>query len=134
MTVFPEETRTMDLKVRDRLLSRLPIIAAAFLITLLGLLPGLARDAEIWRGLQSADKTADGQHLSKREPLRALAASERKEAGGAYLAGADGVLNAHPLASVFPDHLPAVAPQIAHAPALFSFWPGSLPRAPPRQA
>ncbi|MGK6315965.1 hypothetical protein [Neorhizobium sp. DT-125] len=119
----------------DHLLSRWPVLAAALLIAaLFGLLSGVVKDGQFPRGIQSADKSTDAPHLSKREPLRAVVSADRKDATGAHWQAGDGALAPRSVEIAFPHHASALAPRPTSDPAALSFWPGSLPRAPPAAA
>jgi hypothetical protein len=131
MAVFPRETHTESLNAQDHFLSRWIFPAAAFLIVLLGLLPGLVKDVELWRGLQAADKASETPHLSKREPLRALAATDRKEGAGIHTADADGAVLPESADTAYLPTMPATAANLSAEIAPISYWPAPLPRAPP---
>ncbi|TDK36768.1 hypothetical protein E2F50_07555 [Rhizobium deserti] len=117
--------------MQDILLSRWVLFVAASLIVFLGLLPGLAKDAELFRGLQSADRNTDTPHLIKREPLRALAAADRKDSAATHIADADGAILPGLAETNYPAGRSVAASQRVASPFVASFWPGSLPRAPP---
>ena len=131
MAVFPRETHRKSLNARDRFLPRWPVFATAFLILFIGFLPGVVRDAELTRSLQPSGNRADTPHVAKREPLRALAALERKEGGGSHWTGADGLILPQGVAQVLSYHRASVVLGMARSPARPSFWPAPLPRAPP---
>jgi len=133
MALFPQDRRTRRREGdEDRLLSRWPVFAAALLIAaLFGLLSGVVKDVQFPRGVQSADKGSDTPHFSKREPLRALAAAERRDGTGAHAAGNDGAILPHSVGIAFPVQASALWLNRSHDPSPFAFWPGSLPRAPP---
>ncbi|MEQ1405803.1 hypothetical protein ABK249_12740 [Neorhizobium sp. Rsf11] len=135
MALFPPDKRMKRGRDEDRLLSRWPVFAAALLIAaLFGLLSGVVKDAQFPRGIQSADKGTDAPHLSKREPLRSLVATDRKEGTSAQSTSADGALVPGSAEITFPFHASAITPNPSSDPAAFAFWPGSLPRAPPVRA
>jgi hypothetical protein len=133
MALFPQDKRIRGERDELNLPSRWPAIAAALLIAaLFGLLSGVVKDVQISRGIQSAGKSTDAPHLSKREPLRALAATDRKDGAGSHSANADGALVPRFTAIVFPLYSAAQAPNAIAETRRLRFWPGSLPRAPPR--
>ncbi|WP_162894879.1 hypothetical protein [Rhizobium terrae] len=119
----------------DRLWSRWPVFAAALLIAaLFGILSGAVKDAQFPRGLQSAGKGTETPHLSKREPIRALAAADRKDGAGAYASSSDGALLAGTISPTFPVYAAAIAPALSIIHPALSHWPAPLPRAPPAAA
>lgn len=135
MAPFPQDRRTRSERGGDHLLSRWPVFAAALLIAaLFGLLSGVVKDVQFPRGIQSADKSTDAPHLSKREPLRAVVSADRKDAAGAHWQAGDGALAPRSFEIAFPHYASVVAPRPSSDPAALSFWPGSLPRAPPAGA
>lgn len=135
MALFPQDRRMRREREEDCLLSRWPAFAAALLIAaLFGLLSGVVRDVQFPRGIQSADRNTDAPHLTKREPLRAIVSADRKDATGAHWQTGDGALAPHSVEIAFPHYVSAFAPKPSSDPAAFSFWPGSLPRAPPTYA
>ncbi|RWX78399.1 hypothetical protein EPK99_07200 [Neorhizobium lilium] len=123
-----------SLDARDRLLRRWPVVAIALLILLLGSLPGIVREAELWRSLQASGSNADTPYFGKREPLRALAALERKDGQGSQWLSSDGILIPTTIELDAPDYIRSLTNDFG-APALhLPFWPGPLPRAPPPAA
>lgn len=135
MAPFPQDKRIRNKRDADRLPSRWPLFAAALLIAaLFGLLSGVVRDAQFPRGIQSADRSSDAPHLSKREPLRAIVSADRKDSAGAHWQTGDGALVPRSLEIAFPLFASLLAPGSSSGPATLSFWPGSLPRAPPAHA
>ncbi|EUB96249.1 hypothetical protein PMI07_001851 [Rhizobium sp. CF080] len=135
MALFPQDKRMRDGREQESLLSRWPVFAAALLIAaLFGLLSGVVKDVQFPRGAVSADKSGDTPHLSKREPLRALAAMDRKDGTGAQWHTGDGALEARAIEISFPIFVSAVASKPSSDPAIYPFWHGSLPRAPPAGA
>jgi hypothetical protein len=132
MAVFPREAHVEGPDGQDHFLRRWPVFAIALLILLLGSLPGIVREAELWRSLQASGSNSDALHLAKREPLRALAALERKEGQASQWLGADGMLVPAADTIVAPGHLRITAQDIPESAARLPFWPAPLPRAPPR--
>jgi len=135
MAEFPQARRVRRGRDEDGLVSRWSLLAATlFLTAIFGLLSGAVRDVQFSRGVQAADSGTETPHLTKREPLRALAAADRKDSTGAHAAHAGGALVPHFIEIRFPLYASAIAPaQSSTRPAL-TFWPGSLPRAPPQRA
>jgi hypothetical protein len=131
MAVLPKGTRTGCSNAQDILLSRWVLFVAASLIVFMGLLPGLAKDAQLFRGLQSADRNTDTPHLTKREPLRALAAADRKDSAGTHIADADGAILPGLAEITYPADRTVAVSDLFASPFVANFWPGSLPRAPP---
>ncbi|MDR6818540.1 hypothetical protein J2X76_003717 [Neorhizobium sp. 2083] len=135
MALFPRDKRTRNGRRQESLLSRWPVFAAALLIAaLFGLLSGVVKDVQFPRGAVSADKSNDTPHLTKREPLRALAAMDRKDGTGAHWQTAGGALEARAIEISFPVFASAFASKQSSDPATSPFWHGSLPRAPPARA
>lgn len=131
MAVFPRETHKGSLNAQEIFLSRWMLLVAASFFVFFGLLPGLVKDVEIRRGLQSADRNNDNPHFAKREPLRALASAERKDGTGAHAADADGALRPRSAEIAYPAKSGRTAPSLFTTPLAAAFWPGPLPRAPP---
>ncbi|WP_105373502.1 hypothetical protein [Neorhizobium huautlense] len=132
MALFPQHRRIRGERDELGLVSRWPAIAVALLIAaLIGLLSGVVKDVQIARGIQSAGKSTDTPHLSKREPLRALAATDRKDGTASHSANADSALTLRSTDIAFPLYSSAETPNAAATTRSFRFWPGSLPRAPP---
>jgi hypothetical protein len=132
MALFPQDKRTRNGREQESHLSRWPVFAAALLIAaLFGLLSSVVKDVQFPRGILSADRTSDTPHLTKREPLRALAALDRKDATGAHWPAGGGALEARAIEIAFPIFVPAFASKPSSHPAASPFWHGSLPRAPP---
>lgn len=135
MALFPQDKRMRDGREQESLLSRWPVFAAALLIAaLFGLLSGVVKDVQFPRGAVSADKSNDTPHLTKREPLRALAATDRKDGTGAHWQTGGGALDARAIEISFPIFVSAFASKPFSDPAASPFWHGSLPRAPPARA
>ncbi|MBP2558926.1 hypothetical protein J2T08_003415 [Neorhizobium galegae] len=135
MALFPQDKRTRDGREQESHLSRWPVFAAALLIAaLFGLLSGVVKDVQFPRGILSADRTSDAPNLTKREPLRALAATDRKDATGAHWHTGGGALEASAVEISFPIFVPAFASKPSSGSAESPFWHGSLPRAPPARA
>ncbi len=135
MAVFPPEAHGDSLNAQDRPLQRWPLLAVAFLFLLFSTLPGIVRGADLWRSLQPTGSSADGPYFAKREPLRALAAVERRDGqAGGHAQTADGILVPAALSLASPRYAllgdRASTADICPIP----FWPGPLPRAPPRTA
>ncbi|MBW6424625.1 hypothetical protein KX729_24545 [Rhizobium sp. XQZ8] len=119
----------------DGLVSRWSVLAAAlFLTAIFGLLSGVVRDVQFPRGVQAADSGSETPKLTKREPLRALAAADRKDSTGTHAAHGGGALVPHFTEIEFPLLSSTVAPALSAARPALTFWPASLPRAPPQQA
>lgn len=132
MALFPQDRRITGERDEPGLASCWPLVAAALLIAaLLGLLSSVVRDVQIPRGIQSAGKSSDAPHLSKREPLRALAATDRKDGTASHSANADGALALYSTEITFPLYSSAQTPNATARTRGFRFWHGSLPRAPP---
>jgi len=135
MALFPRDKRTRNGRRQESLLSRWPVFAAALLIAaLFGLLSGVVKEVQSPRGVLSADKGSDAPHLTKREPLRALAAMDRKDGTSAYWQAGGGALEARAIEIGFPVFVSAFASKPSSGPAASPFWHGSLPRAPPARA
>ncbi|MFB9947276.1 hypothetical protein ACFFP0_00375 [Rhizobium puerariae] len=119
----------------DSLLSRWPVFAAALLIAaLFGLFSGVVKDVQSPRGIQSADRNGDTPHLSKREPLRAVAAADRKDGSGTHSASDGDAPVPHAIEIAFPRYASAITPGVSAGLKTLPFWPGSRPRAPPARA
>ncbi|AYD01198.1 hypothetical protein [Neorhizobium sp. NCHU2750] len=113
-------------------LARLPVIAAAFLIALFGLLAGTPRNTDLSASTRPIDDRSDrGPSLTKREPVRAITVAERKDATAAQVTSHDGL--PAPTAFTLPENAYAAAQGINRAVSLHLRldWPGALPRAPP---
>jgi hypothetical protein len=116
-------------------LARWPVLAAAFLIALFGLLAGTPRNADLIASARAADdRSQRSPLLAKRDHLRAVTVAERKDGTGSPLSHDDGFalppfwsLNLHHYAA-------ARALDRQHAPLERNGWPGALPRAPPAHA
>ncbi len=135
MALFPQDKRMRDGRGQESLLSRWPVFAAALLIAaLFGLLSGVVKDVQFPRGVLSADKNSDTLHLTKREPLRALAAMDRKDGTGTHWHMGGGALEARAVEISFPIFVSAFAAKPSFRRAVYPFWHGSLPRAPPARA
>ncbi|MBO0141763.1 hypothetical protein JZX87_11390 [Agrobacterium sp. Ap1] len=113
-------------------LARLPVLVAAFLIALFGMLAGSPRNAEIATSARPVDDRSDRSPvLTKREPLRAVSIAERKDGAGTHASTDEGL----PAPQFFA--LPTVAYTAARAPGHNNAviadddWPSTLPRAPP---
>lgn len=131
MAVFPLRNRKTGGRVQADL-ARLPVLAAAFLIALFGLLAGSPRNADIATSARPVDDRSDrSPALTKRDPLRAVSIAERKDNTGNQ-ASIDNGLPA-PRFFALPANAYASAKAPSHKNALFSAddWPGALPRAPP---
>ncbi len=140
MIVFPRETLARRLASQDSILRRRPVLAAApllvlaLLVLLLGTLPGFAREAALCRGLQTLGSKGDIPTLAKREPLRALAALERKDGQGSQWLSADGFLVPAPVAAGIPTGIHWYLGSLGKALDRSPFWPAPLARAPPLAA
>ena len=131
MAVFPLRNRSKGERVQADL-ARLPVLAAAFLIALFGLLAGSPRNTEIATSARPMDDRSDrSPALTKREPLRAVSVAERKDATGAHASTDEGL--PAPQFFALPAHIYTAAKAPDHKNALFAGddWPGALPRAPP---
>jgi hypothetical protein len=131
MAVFPLLRRKNGLGAQSKL-ARLPILAAAFLIALFGLLSGAPRNADITASARSVDDRSDrSPSLTKREPLRAVTATERKDGVNGHISTDDGL--PPPAFAAFATHDHNAAQALEYRTVLIpaSAWPGSLPRAPP---
>ena len=134
MAVFPLRNRKKGQFAKSDL-SRLPVLAAAFLIALFGLLAGSPRNAEIATSARPIDDRSDrSPALTKREPLRAVSIIDRKDGTGSHVSIDDGL--PAPQFFVLPVKAYTAAQASGHKNALFSgdAWPGALPRAPPISA
>jgi hypothetical protein len=119
----------------DRFLRRYPVLAVALLVFLLGTMPGIVRNADLWRALQPSGGSADVPHYAKREPLRALAAIERKDSqSSGHWLGADGILPPQLASQGHPDQTAGASAVADSESGAFRFWPSRLPRAPPHAA
>jgi hypothetical protein len=135
MAEFPQARRTRRKRDEDGLVSRWSLFAAAlFLTAIFGLLSGVVRDVQFPRGVQASDGGSETPHLTKREPLRALAAADRKDSAGTHSAHDGGALLPHFVEIEFVLFASAIAPALLSSRPASSFWPGSLPRAPPLRA
>lgn len=135
MAPFPRQRPMRSEREEERLFSRWTTFAAALLMAaLFGLLSGTARDGQFPRGVQSADRNTDTPHFAKREPIRALAAADRKDGAGTQNTTGDGALVPASPGIAFPAHVSVVTTVFAAASPALSHWPTSLPRAPPSGA
>lgn len=131
MAVFPMGTQETIRQAQGDALSRWKYVAAALLIALIGFVAGSIRDGQSLRIVHSADKDAGTPHANKREPARMPAMAERRDGGTLHLGDLDGALP--------PVRLSAEAEMAAFITLALpestvrigSFWPASLPRAPP---
>ncbi|WP_220324616.1 hypothetical protein [Rhizobium wenxiniae] len=113
-------------------LARLPVLAAAFLIALFGLLAGSPRNTDIAASARPVDDRSDrSPALTKREPLRAVSIAERKDGTGNHASTDEGL--PAPQFFALPAKIYTAAQAPGHKNALFSGddWPSALPRAPP---
>jgi len=135
MAEFPQARRIRRERDEDGLVSRWSLLAAAlFLTAIFGLLSGVVRDVQFPRGVQAADSGSETPHLTKREPLRALAAADRKDSTGTQASHGGGALVPNFVEIEFFLFASAIAPALSSSRPALSFWPGSLPRAPPHRA
>jgi hypothetical protein len=135
MAPFPRKQRIVLKRERAWPLSRLPILAATILIAaLFGLLPNVVKDGYWSRGAQASDKGTDVPHLTKRDPIRAVAAADRKDASSPYGPGDDALLAPpwYELPTRYGDG--SVTGPRRTLPLAPSYWHAALPRAPPLQA
>lgn len=134
MAVFPLRNRKTGGRVQADL-ARLPVLAAAFLIALFGLLAGSPRNADIATSARPVDDRSDrSPALTKRDPLRAVSIAERKDSTGNQAAIDNGL--PAPQFFALPANVYASAKAPGHKNAWFAAddWPGALPRAPPVSA
>jgi hypothetical protein len=134
MAVFPLRNRKKAKRAQIDL-ARLPVLAAAFLIALFGLLAGTPRNGDIAASARPIDDRSDrAPALTKREPLRAITVADRKDGTSSHFSSADGL--PAPVFFVLPAHLYAAAkaPSRQALPVDRASWPGALPRAPPTAA
>lgn len=134
MAVFPLRNRKMGLRVQADL-ARLPVLAAAFLIALCGLLAGSPRNTDIATSARPVDDRSDrSPALTKREPLRAVSIADRKDGTGSH-ASTDEDLPA-PQFFALSAQIYAAARGQGHKNAVIARddWPSALPRAPPVSA
>ncbi len=131
MAVFPLRNRKTGGRVQADL-ARLPVLVAAFLIALFGLLAGSPRNTEIATSARPVDDRSDrSPALTKREPLRAVSIAERKDGSGSHVSTDEGL--PAPRYFVLPANVYTAAQAPRHKNALFAGddWPSALPRAPP---
>lgn len=134
MAVFPRETHRAQLDAGDRFLRRYPVLAVALLVLVLGAMPGIGRNADLWRCLQPSGGSSETPHFAKREPLRALVAIERKESQAAHWLGTDGILPPQSSALAPAQRSGLVSASVKTKNASSGFWPAHRPRAPPYAA
>lgn len=135
MAEFPQARRMRRRRDENGLVSRWSLLAVAlFLAAIFGLLSGVVRDVQFPRGVQAAGSGSETPHLTKREPLRALAAADRKDSTGTQVAHGGGTLIPNFVEIEFFLFTSAIAPALSSIRPDQSFWPGSLPRAPPHRA
>lgn len=80
MALFPLMTRTSSNRHRRRHLDWWPWLTFGLLLAaFLGLAADPTRDTGIMAGMSSAEGRSETPHLAKREPLRLVAASERRD-------------------------------------------------------
>jgi hypothetical protein len=134
MAVFPLWKRSNGSCAQSDL-ARLPILAAAFLIALFGMIAGAPRNADIATSARPVDDRSDrSPALTKREPLRAVTVLERKDGTGGHMLGGEG-LPAPGFITLREHHYAAAHARDYQSAAIErSFWPGALPRAPPTAA
>jgi len=131
MAVLPLRNRKKAERARLDL-ARLPILAAAFLIALFGLLAGTPRNGDLAASARPLDDRSDrSPALTKREPLRAITVADRKDGAGGHISTDDGL--PAPAFFVLPAHIHVAAQATHRATQLLPRigWPGTLPRAPP---
>lgn len=131
MAVLPLRNRNKGARTQADL-ARLPILAAAFLIALFGLLAGSPRNTEIATSARPVDDRSDrSPTLTKRDPLRAVSIAERKDSTGNHASVDEGLPAFQSPALPANVYMAARAP--GHKNALFARddWPSALPRAPP---
>ncbi len=134
MAVFPLRNRKMGLRVQADL-ARLPVLAAAFLIALFGLLAGSPRNTDIATAARPVDDRSDrSPALTKREPLRAVSIAERKDGTGSHASTDEGL--PAPQFFALSAQIYAAARGQGHKNAVIARddWPSALPRAPPVSA
>jgi hypothetical protein len=131
MAVFPLRNRKKGQCARSDL-ARLPVLAAAFLIALFGLLAGSPRNTEVAASARPIDDRSDrSPALTKRDPLRAVSVVDRKDSTGSHVSTDDGL--PAPQFFALPANVYTAAHAQGHKNTLFvgKDWPGALPRAPP---
>jgi hypothetical protein len=133
MAPFPRDLRTMWKRGAAWPLSRLPLLAATIILAaFFGLMPGASKDGQSPRGLQASDRGSDTPHLSKRDPVRALAAADRKDASGTHGTGDGGILAPARHETRLLMAAGMLAGNTATPSATPDYWPAPLPRAPPK--
>lgn len=128
MAVFPLRNRKKGGRVQADL-ARLPVLAAAFLIALFGLLAGSPRNAEIATSARPVDDRSPV--LTKRDPLRAVSIAERKDGAGAHASNNEGLPAPQFVALPAVNYATARASGHNNAVIAGDDWPSALPRAPP---
>lgn len=132
MAVLPlrNRNRTNDARID---LARLPVLAAAFLIALFGLLAGTPRsNGDLTASARPLDDRSDrSPALTKRDPVRAVTIAERKDGSGGQTASDDGLPPPDFFVLSVPPFSAALAAELSVAPSRRIGWPGTLPRAPP---
>lgn len=124
-----DDDRAQDVSVR-----RWHVVAAAFLIALVGLLAGAVRDGQPFRIIPASDRSADAPHIAKRDPARAPAILERRDSSGLHVGGFDGAIAASGISvpGCGLSRTITLSPSVdLRRPA---YWPAMLPRAPPLAA
>jgi hypothetical protein len=131
MAVLPLPKRKKGHRARSDL-ARLPVLAAAFLIAVFGLLAGAPRNVDLAAAARPADDRSDrSPTLTKRDGLRAVTIVERKDNSGGHIATNDGL--PPPAFFEIATHRYAAARALdSRRPSIKRItWPGALPRAPP---
>jgi hypothetical protein len=134
MAVLPLPKRKKGHRAQSDL-ARLPVLAAAFLIALFGLIAGAPRNVELTAAARPIDDRSDrSPALTKRDGLRAISIAERKDSSSGHIATDDGL--PPPALFVLATHRYAAARALDYRhPSLKRItWPGALPRAPPLAA
>lgn len=134
MAVLPLPKRKNGARVGSNL-ARLPVLAAAFLIALFGLLAGAPRNVDLAAAARPIDDRSDrSPALTKRDGLRAVTIAERKDNSGGHIATDDGLPPPAFFALATHHYAAARALDYRHPSLKRITWPGALPRAPPLAA
>jgi hypothetical protein len=131
MAVWPLRHRKKGSSARADL-ARLPVLVAAFLIALFGLLPGTPRNTDVAVSARPLDDRSDrAPALTKRDPVRAVAIAERKDGAGSHFSNDEGFVPPSVIVLADHDHVAARAPCCHRIAVDDGTWPGARPRAPP---
>lgn len=116
-------------------LARWPVLAAAFLIAMFGLLAGAPRNGDLIASVRAADDRSERSPLlAKRDHLRAITVAERKDRENSQLSHDDGMAILPFWSATIYRYPAALVADTRQTPLRRSRWPGGLPRAPPRHA